>query len=141
MVVGILTTIFCSTKAIYMDVIIDYSKYSTEELREAVQQIKNPNKQKEQIYAILTVLGISYKPTNCGKCNRDYLLIAKEELGLIESAAELSEWNEGCKYEYVHHRTVMWNGHKMNQYTNPMIIREFVESGLNANNKYYKQID
>jgi len=124
-----------------MDKIIDYSNYSTEELRDVVQQIKNPNKQKKQIYAILTVLGISYKPTNCGKCNRDYLLIAKEELGLIESAAEESSFNEGCKYEYVCERTVLWRGNKMNQNTNPMIIREFIESGLNANNKYYKQID
>ena len=92
------------------------------------EQITNINKQVGEIYALLDELGINYKKTNCSRCRRDLLNIVKEELGLIESAAEVSDFND-CKYQYIHHRTVLWQGHKMNQHTPTEIIEQFIAAG------------
>lgn len=109
-----------------------------DEMIEVLNAIKNPVKEVAIINRMMDELGIPYKPTKCPKCIRDRYLILKEELGLIESAAELSEWNEGCKYEYVHHRTVIWKGNKMNQHTPVEVIRQFFESVPEVASKYYR---
>lgn len=101
-----------------------------EQLLQAVKGIKNPVKQKEEIYMLMDALGMQYKRTNCGRCLRDYLNMVKEELGAIESAAEVSEFNDAegeFEYIYIHPRTVLWRGNKMNQHTDPKIIEEFVK--------------
>ena len=113
-----------------------------EQLLQAVKGIKNPVKQKEEIYMLMDALGMQYKRTNCGRCLRDYLNMVKEELGAIESAAEVSEFNEignetEFEYVYVHPRTVLWNGHKMNQHTKREIIEEFVKKHPHG---FYKRI-
>lgn len=99
-----------------------------EKLLEAANNITNPLKQKEEIYMLMDALGITYKRTNCGRCLRDYLNIVREELGAIENAAENSEFNENeWEYVYIHPRTVLWHGHKINQRTPRKIIDEFVK--------------
>lgn len=122
-----------------MEEITDYTTYTREQLADEVVQINSPLKQKEQIYAIMDALGISYKKTNCGRCMRDYLNILREELGLIESAAEASDFNcEGSKrYRYIRNRTVLWRGHKMNQHTKPEVIEEFLAAGIKG---YYVEV-
>ena len=107
---------------------IDYTTYTREQLADEVKQIKNPLKQKEQVYAIMDALGISYKKTNCGRCMRDYTNILKEELGMIESAADASDFN-GKKYRYIRQRTVLWRGNKMNQHTPVDVIEQFIAAG------------
>lgn len=100
-----------------------------EKLLAAANAISNPLKQKEEIYMLMDALGLSYKRTNCGRCLRDYLNIAKEELGVIADASTESEFNEtgDWKYVYVHPRTVLWHGYKMNKDTPVEVIEEFVK--------------
>lgn len=99
-----------------------------EEILKAANNIVSPVKQKEEIFALMDELGLSYKRTNCGRCLKDYLNIIKEELKIIKNAAEVSDFNEtGGEYIYIHPRTVLWHGHKINQYTSKEVIREFVK--------------
>lgn len=100
-----------------------------EQLLQAVKGIKNPVKQKEEIYMLMDALGMQYKRTNCGRCLRDYLNIVKEELGAIADASTESDFNEESNWEYVyiHPRTVLWNGYKMNKNTPKAVVEEFVK--------------
>lgn len=100
-----------------------------EKLLEAANNIVNPVKQQEEIYTLMNELGLSYKRTNCGRCLRDYLNIVKEELGAIADASTESDFNEASNWEYVyiHPRTVLWKGHKMNKNTPIEVIEEFVK--------------
>lgn len=82
-----------------------------------------------QIYEALDFLGISYKRTTCKRCRADLLSILKEELGLIESAAEESSFNSDgdvC-YRYLLNTAQTWNGHIINNETDIEIVREFVK--------------
>lgn len=82
-----------------------------------------------QIYEALDFLGISYKRTTCKRCRADLLSILKEELGLIESAAEESSFNsdgEKC-YTYTCDRPQTWNGYVIDNNTPVEIIRKFIE--------------
>ena len=76
-----------------------------------IQGITNVNKQVGVIYDVLDGLGIKYQKTACSRCRKDLLLIAKEELGLIESAADESEYNENRHLELK--RTIILNGKKV----------------------------
>lgn len=100
-----------------------------EKLLEAANNIENPLKQKEEIYMLMDALGITYKRTNCGRCLRDYLNIVKEELGAIADASTESDFNEASDWEYVyiHPRTVLWKGHKINQSTPKAVVEEFIK--------------
>ena len=103
---------------------------SKDKLLAAANAITNPVKQQEEIYMLMDALGIAYKRTNCGRCLRDYLNIVKEELGAMANAAEESEFNAETsewEYVYIHPRTVLWHGCKMNQDTPKAIVDEFIK--------------
>lgn len=110
-----------------------------EELKERISQIKNPLTQREELYTILDELGIKYNRVRCAKCLRDYLLIAKETVGMIESAAEESSFNdsvnsnEECTYVYLKSQSFIWrmpNGQrvKIGKNTPKKIIEKFIEN-------------
>lgn len=99
-----------------------------EEMKEKVLAIKNVRKDKAVIYQIAKELGLKFKPTNCNKCLGDYVAILKEELGIISSAAEESSFDaSNYEYEYLGTKSQAWNGHIINQDTDPEIIREFIK--------------
>lgn len=111
-----------------------------EEQIELLNTIKNPRLQREDIYSLLEDLGIQYKRTNCIRCLEDYLNIIKEELGLVESAAELSNFNGG--YKYLKNRPFRWvrkNGEIViiNKNTPIDVIEEFIT----AHKGYYIRIE
>ena len=101
-----------------------------EELIRRAEAITNVNLQREELYSLLDDLNITYKKTRCLKCLRDYLNIVKEELHMIESAADYSSFND--EYKYIRKRTVLWlkDGKyiKINQNTSPEIIEEFIKT-------------
>ena len=110
---------------------------SKDKLLAAANAISNPLKQKEEIYMLMDALGLSYKRTNCGRCLRDYLNIAKEELGVIADASTESDFNEAFEWEYLPKRTMTWNGHLINQDTPVEVIEEFLKKFPVG---YYKRI-
>lgn len=65
-----------------------------EEIRERAIAIKNPIAEYTTVYELLDELGITYKKTTCHKCRIDLYNILREEVGLIDSAADNSEFNE-----------------------------------------------
>lgn len=96
-----------------------------EQLFEKFSQIKDVSKNRDIIYELLNELGLSYKKTNCRKCLGDYYAMIKEELGLIADASEESGWNGEWVYLCKHAQT--WNGHIIDQNTDPKVIEEFVK--------------
>lgn len=96
-----------------------------EEILKAVNAIKNPIKQREEIFVLMDTLGLSYRRTNCGRCLRDYLNIIKEEIGVIADASVESDFNG--EWKYLLNRTMTWKGHLINQDTPVEVIREFVK--------------
>ena len=77
---------------------------TTEEIREKALAIKDPVKEYLTVYKLLDELGVKYKKTNCHRCRIDLYNILREELGLIESAAEMSDFNslpEGAELVYI----------------------------------------
>lgn len=105
------------------------------ENNELLKQIKDVSKDRELLYQLLENLGITYKKTNCKKCLRDYFAIAREELGLIENAADESDFNG--EWKYLPNRTMTWKGYLINQSTDPKIIEEFVKKFPTG---YYKRV-
>ena len=106
-------------------------------LIDKINSVGDVSKDRNAIYEVLTELGISYKKTNCHKCLQDLLNIAKEELGLIGDAADVSSFNDDFEYVYICDRAQSWNGHIINQNTPVKVIREFVKS--HPNGYYIKQ--
>lgn len=106
---------------------------TTEEIREKFDAITDPINQKNELYGLLDALKITYKQTNCKHCLIDYYNLVREELGLIESAAEISEFNNDDANEeqpatvlkYVWPRPVSWKGHIINDRTPESVKREF----------------
>lgn len=113
-----------------------------EEITERINAIAEPSEQRDELFAVLDELGIRYKKeTRCKKCLRDYLLVAKEAVGLVESAAEESDFNgsepetdapetgepetavadaaEAPKpvYVFTHHRPVLVNGKRYDRFS------------------------
>lgn len=82
-----------------------------DELIRRVESIKDLKSDYNELYALLDELGITYKKTTCLKCRRDYLNIIKEELGMIDSAAEVSSFNTTSDggYIYLRDRNFIWN--------------------------------
>lgn len=103
-----------------------------EDLISRTESITNVNLQRDELYSLLDDLNITYKRTRCLKCLQDYLNIVKEELNMIESAADYSSFNDECKYKYIRKRTVLWNRDgkyiKINQNTPTTIIKEFMKT-------------
>jgi hypothetical protein len=84
-----------------------------EELRERTLAIKDPARQPEELYALLDAAGITYQKSTCHRCRIDLYNILREELGLIESAAEESDFNElpeGAELVFIYPRPVKFNG-------------------------------
>lgn len=106
----------------------------TEETKQRIKAITDSNKQIKEIYALLDELGIKYKKTSCKKCRRDLLNILREEAGMIESAADESDFNSNLNYEYIYtpNRPCIWNGQIINQDTPVEVIREFVKKFPNG---------
>lgn len=96
-----------------------------QELIDRMSQIENLINDREIIFEVAEELGLKFKKTLCKKCLQDYINIINEELGVVEDASEESGFD--CKYKYIYGRTIIWRGHKMNQNTDPEIIREFVK--------------
>jgi hypothetical protein len=80
------------------------------------------------IYEALEYLQIPYKKTSCKRCRQDLLNIVKEELGLIESAAEESDFNaHNCGWRYIVNRPVFWGGYRIDQDTPEDVVEKFVQ--------------
>lgn len=102
-----------------------------DETKERIAAITNPNTQIAEIYSLLDELGITYKKTTCKKCRRDLLNILKEEAGIIESAADNSEFNAEpeteTEWEYICNRAQTWHGNIIDGNTPDEVIREFIK--------------
>ena len=102
-----------------------------EEMIEAYNGITDVDKDVNVIYAILDGLGVKYKRTRCRRCRNDLKNIAAEELGLIHSAADLSQFDtvtgETYTWAYVRDKAVWCDGRRYNQYTDPALVEEFVK--------------
>ena len=107
---------------------------SREELVEKFNSITDIISSRETLYLLMNELGITFKKTKCVKCLRDYYNIVREELGMIESAAEVSDFNDNNEYVYLLDRAQSWNGHIINNSTPVEVIREFVKT----HKGYYK---
>lgn len=111
-----------------------------EKMIERIKMVKSPLKERKALYQIADELGIKYKKNGCGKCATDLWNILREELGLIESAAEVSDFNyEEVDYvwKYIFHTPVVCGGIVYDQNTDPKFIEEFVKS--NPNKFYVKE--
>lgn len=105
-----------------------------DELIRRVESIKDLKSDYNELYALLDELGITYKKTTCLKCRRDYLNIIKEELGMIDSAAEVSSFNTTSDggYIYLRDRNFIWNKPdgtrvRISKNTPVEVIEEFVK--------------
>lgn len=105
-----------------------------QDLIRRVESIHDLKKDYKELYSIMDELGIQYKKTTCMKCRRDYLNIVKEELGMIESAAENSDFNTTTDggWKYLKDRTYVWTRIdgtrvKINEQTPVKYIEEFVK--------------
>ena len=107
-----------------------------EEMIEAIGGIVQPFKQRETLYAIADELGVKAKRNSCPKCAKDLWNILREELGLIDNAAEESDFN-GYEYIYLPDRPQSWNGHIMDQDTPVEIIEKFLKQFPNG---YYRKV-
>lgn len=106
----------------------------------AVNSIKQPVKEKKLIFQLAKELGLTFKPTNCGKCLKDYISILKEELGTIENAAEESGFDENepeYVWKYIYKFPVNCGGVVYNQDTDPKYIEKFAKE--NPNKFYVKE--
>lgn len=115
-----------------------------EELIRKVESIKNLKTDYKLLYEIMDELGVSYKKTSCMKCRRDYLNIVKEELGMIESASEESDFNITTTGEYVYlrDRNFIWTKQdgtrvRISKTTPVEEIEEFVKT----HKGFYKKIE
>lgn len=106
-----------------------------EELIGKFNSIKSVKYDKKILYSIMDELELKYKKTNCVKCLHDYYNIVKEELGLIESAAEVSDFNENAEYIYLLDRTQTWNSYLINNDTPIDVIQDFIKTHPKG---YYK---
>lgn len=106
----------------------------------AVNSIKQPVKEKKLIFQLAKELGLTFKPTTCNKCLRDYIAILKEELGTIENASEESGFDEKepeYVWKYIYKFPVNCNGIVYNQDTDPKYIESFAKA--NPNKFYVKE--
>ena len=79
-----------------------------EELKDKIKSVKDVSVDRQVIYEVLSELGIPFRKTNCRRCLTDLLNICKEELGLIDNAAEESAFNKSFHYNVS--RPTSWRG-------------------------------
>jgi len=97
---------------------------------EKIKGVKSPNNEIKTIYSVLDELGVKYKKTTCPKCRKDLYNIALEELGMIKSAAEKSDFNkvpDDAEYRFIRKTGTVWKGKLYDQNTPVEMIREFVK--------------
>lgn len=104
-----------------------------QELIDEYLKITDVNKDIGIIYGLMDKLGLKYKKTTCKRCRNDYKNLIAEELGLLGSAAEASDFNIqdieidwSYTYEYIFPHPIWWHGHKICQETPREVIEEFV---------------
>jgi hypothetical protein len=120
-----------------------YIDMTREEIKAAVESgelAKNVTK----LYKALGDLGLPFTKTNCKKCHRDYLNMIKEELGMIRSAADESDFNgksdtTGGKWVYLLDRPQTWNRKVIGPDTDEDTIRAFVGKFPNGYYRYEEQ--
>lgn len=108
---------------------------NTNELIEKIKSITNVNKQVGVIYEVLDELGVKYAKTSCSKCRRDLLNIAREELGLIDDAAEQSAYNaeQSVKWKYNKVTPTVWRGMVYDWYSADADIENLMRAFPNEN--------
>lgn len=98
------------------------------DIKARLEQI-NPEINSKELYEILDELGITYKKTNCKKCRRDLYNIALEEIGVIEDASEVSDFDK--HYRYLPKRMLLWKRDgeyvKLSQKTPVDVIEQFLK--------------
>lgn len=109
-----------------------------EEIRERLQAKSDITRQ--ELYDIMDALGLAYRKTNCKKCLADYKLIVMESVGLIESAADNSAWDEEAEYEYLKGEDYSWQGHRLNADTPKWVIRRFFASEPVKAGQFYRAV-
>lgn len=115
-----------------------------EDLIKKVESITNLKTDYKLLYEIMDELGIRYKRTTCSKCRQDYLNIIKEELGMIESAAEESSFNitPTGEYIYLRDRNFIWtkpDGTRVKISKNTPV--EEIEEFVKEHKGFYKKTD
>lgn len=96
------------------------------DIKEKLQSITDPYREKEKIYEIMDELGITYKKTNCKKCITDYYNICLEEVGMIEDASEMSAFNS--EYTYRYPRTIIFKGKKIGKHSSQATFKWFSDN-------------
>lgn len=109
-----------------------------EEMTERIKIVKSPIKEKQTLYKVADELGITYKKNNCPRCAKDLWNIIREELGLIEDAAEQSDFNSTGEWVYLLKKPQSWHGYIIDQDTDPDIIAQFVKDHPNG---YFKRVE
>lgn len=112
-----------------------------EELIEKVNSIHNLRTDQKILYEVMEELGIKFKKTTCIKCREDYLLVVKEELGMIENAAEESSFDR-TEYRYLHNRSFSWvapDGKRIIIGKNTPV--EYIEQFVENHPGYYKKLN
>lgn len=68
---------------------------SREEMIKELEGITKENvvRYRTKLWSVADALGLTYRRTACPRCTRDLLAIAQQELGIIDDAAEVSEFN------------------------------------------------
>lgn len=99
-----------------------------QELIDKILSVKDLNKEMDIVYEVLDELGIKFKRTTCKRCRRDGYNLALEELGLIQSAAEESDFNGDYEYEYLKPVQYQWRGNLLNQRTPVPVIEAFLKA-------------
>ena len=98
-----------------------------EKIIDLFNSINNVKEDRNTLYKVMDELGIKFKKTRCLKCLQDYYNIVREELGFIESATEVSDFNGEAGYVYIAGRPQTWNGVVIDGKTDPETIRKFIE--------------
>lgn len=94
-----------------------------DKLIERIQSVVDVSKDRNIIYSVMESLGISFSKTNCKRCLQDYYNICREELGLLNSAADASGFNGEWKYKLL--TSTSWNGKIINRDTDQETISKF----------------
>lgn len=95
----------------------------TNKLIEKINSVTDVSKDRNIIYEVMSELGVTFKRTNCRKCLVDYLNICKEELGLLKSAADASDFNGKWIYKAI--RPTSWNGKLIDRSTEQDVLAKF----------------
>ena len=119
----------------------EYMIMTRQEMIDTISAVKSPYKERKTLFDIAGELGIKFKKTQCSKCCNDLYNIIREELGMIGSAADMSDFNDvqsgDYKYIYIGGQSVGWMGNVMNQDTPIEVIEDFVKR---TGDRYYKKV-